>query len=45
MHSGLGLSIVKAIAESNGGCVRVSNLPHRGARFEVRLPAANPRTV
>ena len=39
-HSGLGLSIVKAIAESYGGCVRVSNLPGRGACFEVRLPAA-----
>jgi two-component system sensor histidine kinase ChvG len=38
-HSGLGLSIVKAIAESYGGCVRVSNLPRRGACFEVRLPA------
>ncbi len=38
-HSGLGLSIVKAIAESYGGCVRVSNLPQRGACFEVRLPA------
>jgi two-component system, OmpR family, sensor histidine kinase ChvG len=40
MHSGLGLSIVKAIAESYGGCVRVSNLPERGACFEVRLPAS-----
>jgi two-component system sensor histidine kinase ChvG len=40
-HSGLGLSIVKAIAESYGGCVRVSNLPQRGACFEVRLPAAS----
>ncbi len=38
-HSGLGLSIVKAIAESYGGCVVVSNLPERGACFEVRLPA------
>jgi two-component system sensor histidine kinase ChvG len=39
-HSGLGLSIVKAIAESYGGCVRVANMPLRGACFEVRVPAA-----
>jgi len=45
MHSGLGLSIVKAIAESYGGCVHVSNLPQRGACFEVRLPAVNSRTA
>jgi len=45
MHSGLGLSIVKAIAESYGGCVRASNLPGHGACFEVRLPAADPRTA
>jgi two-component system sensor histidine kinase ChvG len=39
-HSGLGLSIVKAIAESYGGRVRVTNMPPRGACFEVRVPAA-----
>jgi two-component system, OmpR family, sensor histidine kinase ChvG len=38
-HAGLGLSIVKAIAESHGGEVRAFNLPARGACFEVRLPA------
>jgi two-component system, OmpR family, sensor histidine kinase ChvG len=40
VHSGLGLSIVKAIAESHGGEVRAFNLPAGGACFEVRLPAA-----
>jgi two-component system, OmpR family, sensor histidine kinase ChvG len=39
-HAGLGLSIVKAIAESHGGSVLVSNLEPRGAGFEVRLPSA-----
>jgi two-component system sensor histidine kinase ChvG len=37
-HSGLGLAIVKAIVEGRGGAVSASNLPGRGARFEVRLP-------
>ncbi len=40
-HAGLGLSIVKAIAESHGGAVRAECGPDgRGACFEVRLPAA-----
>jgi two-component system sensor histidine kinase ChvG len=39
-HAGLGLSIVKAISESHGGSIRVSNLEPRGAGFEVRLPSA-----
>jgi two-component system OmpR family sensor kinase len=41
---GLGLSIVKAVAESHGGAVRLeSPAEHgRGARFVVRLPAAEP---
>ena len=44
VHSGLGLSIVKAIAESHAGHVRVSNRPTGGACFEVELPAApSPR--
>jgi two-component system sensor histidine kinase ChvG len=39
-HAGLGLAIVKAIVEGRGGTVRAESLPVRGARFEVRLPAA-----
>jgi two-component system, OmpR family, sensor histidine kinase ChvG len=39
-HSGLGLAIVKAVVEGRGGSVRAESLPGRGARFEVRLPAA-----
>ena len=38
-HAGLGLSIVKAIAESHGGTVAVSTPPDGGASFEVRLPS------
>lgn len=38
-HAGLGLSIVKAIAESHGGSVAVSEGSGTGACFEVRLPA------
>jgi two-component system sensor histidine kinase ChvG len=39
-HSGLGLSIVKAIAESYGGSVSVAAGAFGGAVFEVRLPIA-----
>jgi two-component system sensor histidine kinase ChvG len=38
-HAGLGLSIVRAIAESHGGSVAVSEGSGTGACFEVRLPA------
>jgi two-component system sensor histidine kinase ChvG len=39
-HAGLGLSIVKAIAESHGGTVAVSERSGTGACFEVRLPVS-----
>jgi signal transduction histidine kinase len=43
--SGLGLSIVRAVAESHGGNVRLEPpLDGRGARFVVRLPSAAART-
>ena len=37
-HTGLGLSIVKAIVEGYGGSVTVANNSEGGAIFEVRLP-------
>ena len=36
--SGLGLSIVAAIAEAHGGRARLASRPGRGARFEIVLP-------
>jgi two-component system sensor histidine kinase ChvG len=38
-HSGLGLSIVKAIVEGYGGTIAAAN-GEPGARFEIRLPLA-----
>ena len=38
--SGLGLSIVRAVALAHGGSVEVERAPSGGARFVVRLPAA-----
>ncbi|MBA2274846.1 MAG: HAMP domain-containing protein [Actinobacteria bacterium] len=38
--SGLGLSIVRGIAESHLGCVRVSSQPGRGALFVLWIPLA-----
>jgi len=35
---GLGLSLVRTIAERHGGSVNVTDRPGGGARFEVRLP-------
>ncbi len=41
---GLGLSIVKSVAEAHGGSVRVSHRPGRpGASFEIRLPRVDVR--
>jgi PAS domain S-box-containing protein len=36
--TGIGLSIVKKIAELHGGCVWVESAPEAGATFHVRLP-------
>jgi signal transduction histidine kinase len=36
--SGLGLSIVRAVARAHGGSVRARNLPGGGAEFVLRLP-------
>ena len=38
--AGLGLAIVRELSEAMGGGVEVENLPGRGARFTVLLPAA-----
>jgi two-component system sensor histidine kinase BaeS len=38
--SGLGLAIVRALVEAQGGTVRAANEPGAGARFEVRFPVA-----
>lgn len=39
--SGLGLSIVRALAERQQGRVRVESRPEGGTRFVVQLPRAN----
>ncbi len=40
--SGLGLSIVKEVAEATGGAVAATGPPEGGLTIEVRLPAAEP---
>jgi K+-sensing histidine kinase KdpD len=37
---GLGLSIVRAIADAHGGTVHVEDAEPRGARFVITLPSA-----
>ena len=37
---GIGLAIVKAVAEQHGGTVTIDDAPIGGARFVVHLPAA-----
>jgi signal transduction histidine kinase len=47
--SGLGLSLVRHIAQAHGGDVAVDSAPGRGSRFTITLPVngrltATPRT-
>ena len=42
---GLGLAIVRAVAESHGGSVRLENVEPHGARFVVTLPASTSTQV
>ena len=39
--AGLGLSIVRAIAEAHGGHVTLASLPGQGAVFTLHLPVAS----
>jgi signal transduction histidine kinase len=41
--AGLGLAIVRAVADAHGGRVRVLSSNGRGARFELALPSFRPR--
>src|SRR5215471_13872928 len=39
---GLGLAVVRAIAEAHHGSARASSTPGQGSRFEMLLPAVSP---
>lgn len=39
--SGLGLSMVKEIAEFHGGDVSVNSVPGKGSTFSLRIPLEN----
>ncbi|HOV60323.1 MAG TPA: ATP-binding protein [Candidatus Hydrogenedentes bacterium] len=41
--TGLGLPIAMRIADAHGGRITYTNLPNRGACFELRVPVAPPR--
>ena len=43
--SGLGLSIVKHVAQNHGGDVRVWSLSGSGSTFTIRLPEASPASA
>ena len=40
---GLGLAVTKTIVEEHQGSIDVRSVPHRGAAFTVRLPAADAK--
>ena len=40
-RSGLGLTIVRQVAESHGGSVELTSAPGEGSTFVIRLPAAS----
>ena len=42
--SGLGLSLVKHIAQAHGGNVFVESVPERGSKFTIALPIQPPQT-